>query len=224
MSGFRRFAVYYLPDDTDLATFGASWLGWDVATGSARDQPEARGIARMTAQPRKYGFHGTLKPPFRMAEGTRVEDLARDVAALAANTPAVILETLELAAIGHFLALVPVGETQALSHLAFDCVTHLDAYRALPDEAELARRRTAGLTPRQDDLLARWGYPYVGEEFRFHLTLTGTLETEELHDAQVSLSARLPALPRPFVIGSISLVGEGSDGFFRLIHRYALTG
>ena len=51
--------------------------------------------------------------------------------------------------------------------------------RAPPDEAELARRRQAKLSPRQEANLARWGYPYVFEEWRFHVTLTRRLSPEE---------------------------------------------
>src|SRR5262249_2220033 len=43
-------------------------------------------------------------------------------------------------------------------------------------DADRARRNPARLTPRQRDYLERWGYPYVMEEFRFHMTLTGRLE------------------------------------------------
>ena len=32
------------------------------------------------------------------------------------------------------------------------------------------------LTPRQRGYLERWGYPYVMEDFRFHMTLTGRLD------------------------------------------------
>ncbi|HZD24872.1 MAG TPA: DUF1045 domain-containing protein, partial [Alphaproteobacteria bacterium] len=69
--------------------------------------------------------------------------------------------------------------------------------RAPPQAAELAKRRAAGLTPRQEDLLRRWGYPYVMEEFRFHITLTGPVEPDEA-------AALLPALRR--LAGAVSAV------------------
>ncbi len=224
MSGFQRFAVYYLPEDPDLAAFGASWLGWDVGGGTPCAQPEIEDIGRFTDTPRKYGFHGTLKPPFRLAPGLTADDLENDVEALAARSAPVRLDGLALSVLGRFLALVPVGDAQALTRLAFRCVTELDLYRAPPGEAELARRRKAGLTPRQEALLARWGYPYVGDEFRFHLTLTGSLGPGDLAAARAAIAMRLPALPAPFTIGSIALVGEDAAGLFHLVHRYALSG
>ncbi len=224
MSEFRRYAVYYLPDDAGLAGFGASWLGWDVAGGVPVEQPEIEGIAEATAAPRRYGFHGTLKPPFFLADGAEFGTLEAEVADLAGRLAPVRLDGLRLAAIGRFLALVPEGGTRALGDLAFACVRDLDGFRRPPDAAELARRRAAGLTERQESLLTEWGYPYVGDEFRFHLTLTGKLDPTTQARFSEALKARLPDLPRPFDISSIALVGEGEDGQCRLIHRYALTG
>ena len=224
MSRFRRYAVYYLPDDASLAAFGASWLGWDVSTGTSCGQPLIDGIDQVTETPRKYGFHGTLKPPFRLTEGRTAADLNVTIAELASRTKAIRLDGLRLAKLGRFLALVPTGDVTALERLAFDCVTEFDAYRDPPTEEELEKRRAAGLTPRQDAYLSQWGYPYVGDEFRFHLTLSGKLDEAELARIRDAAAAILPPLPEPFEIATISLVGEAEDGKFRQVHRYALTG
>jgi putative phosphonate metabolism protein len=224
MSDFRRFAVYYLPEDAGLAAFGASWLGWDVASGKDCPQPDVPGLAAMTETPRKYGFHGTLKPPFRLAAGKDRAALEAAVAKLAETAAAVRLDGLVLAELGAFLALVPEGDARPLNDLAFRCVRDLDAFRAPASEAELARRRASGLSPRQETMLQQWGYPHVAEEFRFHLTLTGRLTREERAVAKDAVQTRLPALPKPFEIRSIALVGEDAAGVFHLVHRYALTG
>ncbi len=224
MSDFQRYAVYYLPENAELADFGAMWLGWDVAQGVAVEQPGVEGIEAATRTPRKYGFHGTLKPPFRLADGADVAGLQADIAALAAETPPVEIAGLKLSRIGRFLALVPVGEAAGLARLAFACVTRLDRYRRPPSVEELERRRATGLTQRQDALLLKWGYPYVAEEFRFHLTLTGPLDDGRSDGLQAAAARLLPDLPRPFPISSIALAGEGTDGRFREIHRYTLTG
>ncbi|MEO9825725.1 MAG: DUF1045 domain-containing protein [Paracoccaceae bacterium] len=222
MSEFQRYAVYYLPDHANLASFGASWLGWDVVTGTECARPELEGLAEATAAPHKYGFHGTLKPPFKLADGTSADALAHTVAELAQSTSAFELERLQLACIGTFLALVPVGDTAQLAELALSCVTKLDHFRRPADQAELQRRRAAGLSARQEAMLTRWGYPYVAEEFRFHLTLSGKLDEMARETFRQLLNTRLPPLPAPFPITSIALVGEQSDGTFKLIQRSAL--
>ena len=84
-------------------------------------------------------------------------------AAFAAKGLFVIVPSLELAELSDFLALVPATRCPALEDLADRCVVEFDEFRRPADEAELARRRAALLTPRQDELLLRWGYPYVLE-------------------------------------------------------------
>ena len=80
MDGFVRYGIYVVPKAA-LYRAGADWLGWDSETGRAAPQPALDGLpespAALTASPRRYGFHGTIKPPFRLAAGT-------DPAALAA--------------------------------------------------------------------------------------------------------------------------------------------
>ena len=217
--------MYYLPDDDSLATFGASWLGWDVEAGEpvehiASDLP----LSGITKTPRKYGFHGTLKPPFRLSAGSTPETLLAAVEVLASSCPTTTIDGLEVAIIGSFLALVPAGGTTGLASLAGRLVTELDSFRAPPSEAELARRRAAGLSERQDELLLKWGYPYVLDQFRFHLTLSGRLSPEDLARTKAEAVRLLPELPRPFPIRSISVAGEREDGSFVTIQRYALTG
>ena len=126
--------------------------------------------------------------------------------------------------LGRFLALTPFGRLDSLQAIAETCVRELDEFRAPADEAELARRRKAGLSLLQEALLAQWGYPYVFEEFRFHLTLSGRLSDEELTDWTTKLQSHLPKLPKPFAIDQIALCGERLDGHFELIKRYTLEG
>ena len=74
MDTFSRYALYYAPPvGSDLADFGAAWLGWDAATAKPVPHPNVpdlpRPVSMITETPRKYGFHGTLNQPFRVAEG-----------------------------------------------------------------------------------------------------------------------------------------------------------
>ncbi|MEL6573736.1 MAG: DUF1045 domain-containing protein [Pseudomonadota bacterium] len=221
---FTRFAVYYLPPDGPLATFGAKWLGWDVATGTAADRYHVPGLDDVTMTPRKYGFHGTLKPPFRLADGQTLDGLAAAIESLAASAHPAQCDGLELRRLGRFLALTPEGDMRDIGRIAAACVTDLDKFRAPADDAELTRRRAAGLSPRQETLLTLWGYPYVMEEFRFHLTLTGKLGENDVGHWANTAAGLLPRLPQPFHLDTIALVGEREDGGFQLIQRYALTG
>ncbi|MEM9641449.1 MAG: DUF1045 domain-containing protein [Pseudomonadota bacterium] len=221
---YARFAIYYVPPEGTLADFGAKWLGWDVVTGRDVRQFDLPDLHDITMTPRKYGFHGTLKPPFKLAEGQTMQALEHAAAALAEMLSPATCDGLQLTALGRFLALTPKGSMDGLQRLAGACVRDLDMFRAPAREAELARRRKAGLSTRQEALLAQWGYPYVFEEFRFHLTLSGRLPEDELRGWTDALQDHLPDLPTPFVMDQIALCGERQDGRFELIHRYTLTG
>lgn len=179
-----RYAVYWSPHpDTRLAAFGRAWLGRDAETGAATAPLAGGDLVEQSwraaiADAALYGFHATLKPPFRLAEGHDAEALDAAVHALAASSCRPFELQLRLADLDGFLALVPDGNHAEASELAARCVAVLDVFRAPADAAELARRRAAGLTRREEELLQRWGYPYVMDAFRFHMTLTRRLAPE----------------------------------------------
>jgi putative phosphonate metabolism protein len=229
MTVFTRYALYWAPEAGPFADLAAAWLGWDAAGGRTVPHPDVPGLPRpvadLTATPRKYGFHGTVKPPFRLAEGQSAEALQAEAAAYCAQARAVTLPGLALHRIGGFVALTPEGDQGPLAALAAGAVAALDPFRAPPDAAEIARRDPDRLTPRQRAHLARWGYPYVMEDFQFHLTLTGDLPQAEAQAVEAALAPVFaPVLPRPFRVDSLCLCGQGEDGMFRILHRYALSG
>ncbi len=188
-----RYAIYYTPyPDELLARLGSTWLGRDAETGAILEQPSALGltpkdIARLTAEPRRYGFHATLMPPFTPAKGITELAVRETIQELARCLKAVRLLPLQVVPLSGFLALVQSNGAGAVGELADRCVSAFHPLRAPPDEDELVRRRKTNLSPRQAALLETWGYPYVFDEFRFHLSLTGPLNEAEQ-------SALLPAL------------------------------
>ncbi|MCX7646629.1 MAG: DUF1045 domain-containing protein [Rhodobacteraceae bacterium] len=224
-----RLAVYFAPRPGAFADRAARWLGRDAASGRVLAQPDLPGLpvpaADLTAGPRRYGFHGTLRAPFRLAEGLSPGDARAVVAGLAARLPPVRCEGLRLELLDGFLALVPAGDVAELSDLARAVVEATEALRAPLTAAEIARRRPEGLSPRQRELLHRWGYPHVMEEFRFHLTLTDRLAPDQAAPVAAALEAHFaPVLPQPFVIEDLCLFGEDAAGDFHLLDRYALAG
>lgn len=229
MHGMKRYAIYHVPPPGAWADWGAAWLGWDVARGRAVAHPDCAGLhlplPDLTEAPRRYGFHATLKAPFRLAGGTTPQALHEACTALAAATAPVVLDGLRLSRQGGFLALVPEGGPEAASDLAARWVAGLDGFRAPATAAEIARRNPDRLTAHQRRLLERWGYPWVMDQFRFHMTLTGPLSPEQASVVSAALAPVLaPLIPRPMVIGDVCLCGEDAGGYFRILHRYALMG
>lgn len=192
-----RYAIYAAPGsgaaDAPVARAllerAEAWLGraTDGRDVPARADTSLQAVDAMTVDARRYGFHGTLKAPFRLAEGTDAAELDAAVAAFAATRPAVVVPHLALTRIGHFLALTPGVRADDLHALADDVVTTLDRFRAPATEAETARRRPDRLPTRQRKLLERWGYPYVLDEFRFHLTLTDRVPHDRLDAVERTL-------------------------------------
>ena len=230
MARFARYAIYYAPPpESALARLGAAWLGWDAARGEEVPRLALCGLplpaAELTARPARYGFHATLKAPFRLAEGCDAAALERAAARLAGKLAAFRAPPLRLSRARGFLALVPAAPEPRLGALAARCVAELDGFRAPADEAELARRRAAGLGPRQEALLGRWGYPYVMEEFWFHMTLTGSFDDATLERAEAALAPALDeALGAPLEIDAICLFGEDPAGRFHSLSRLPLAG
>lgn len=179
-----RYAVFFAPDrHSPWRAFGAHWLGRDEHDSSALAQPRLAGVcpaefARLTEEPRRYGFHATLKAPFRLAHGVEESAVIAQLEALAQGLKPVLLGPLRIATLGGFVALVPEKSPDSLNALAAACVTELDSLRAPLREAELMRRRAAPLDAREAGLLAQYGYPYVMERFHLHFTLTGPATPE----------------------------------------------
>lgn len=229
MNEFQRYAVYYAPRPGALADLAGQWLGRNVETGLPLPHPDAPdlpgALAGLTIQARRYGFHGTIRAPFRPATGTSADDIAATVAALAARLAPVRCDGLQLELLQGFLALTPVGCEAALLDLGAVVVEATDALRRPLDAEEHARRRPETLTPRQRALLDCWGYPFVMEEFRFHLTLTDRLAADRLPPVMTAAGGYFaPVLDQPFAIDDLCLFGEDAGGQFHRIHRYALTG
>lgn len=174
-----RYAIYLAPaHGSPWWTFGAHWLGRDECNGAALGQPPLAQITpselrALTAPPRRYGFHATLKAPFRLRHGHSVEDLTECVQALASTLKPLPLGPLQAVLLGDFVALAPASVPDELSTLAATCVISLDALRAPLSKTELACRLASPLDAREQELLQRYGYPHVLDRFRLHFTLSG---------------------------------------------------
>jgi len=184
MTGFPRYAIYYAAADDDALTrFGAELLGYDAHTGKELPFADealrtARDWREISADPRKYGFHATLKAPMALAPGTSEAGLAEACAAFAGQVRPIPVIRPVVDSISGFIAVIPAEPVDTLQQLAADCVRDFDGFRAPLSAEDRARRRPEKLSARQRDYLDRGGYPYVMEEFRFHMTLTGRLDAE----------------------------------------------
>lgn len=213
-----RFAVYYAPSrESAWWRAGSAWLGRDAQSGESCVAPQPAGLTRalneLTEAPRRYGWHGTLVAPFRLAVGVTQDDLLQATRAWAARQSPFAL-AVEAATLGDFVALRPADQQgeSAIGTVAASALQTLDTLRAKPDAADLARRLAAPLSERQRALLIEWGYPYVFEEFRFHMTLSSSLADAAERAILVAWwQAQTPALG-PLAIDHAALFVEPSPG------------
>lgn len=231
MTGLPRYAIYFAAGaDHALSRFGAELLGYDAYTGDEVSFPQdALDIAPdwrdITADPRKYGYHGTLKAPMALAPGRTEAELKAACATFAEKARPMPVIRPVVDTISGFIAVIPAEPVDALQQLAADCVRDFDAFRTALTSGERARRKPEKLGERQREYLDRWGYPYVMEEFRFHMTLTGRLDAERRGPILEMLRGRfatldLEALP----IDRIALFRQGDAASrFRIIGEWALT-
>lgn len=223
---FERYAIY-LTFDSAFGARGAEWLGWNLATGTECKHPILGDfdLAAITKRPRPYGFHATIKAPFRLTEEASEDALLSRFERYCATTKPVRTEGLEISQIGRFLALTLRSKDSAVRALAGEVVQTFDPFRAPLTQADIARRNPDRLPSAQRSNLMRWGYPHVMDAYKFHVTLTGPMNEpilEIVRGAAGNFFASV--LPAPFGIAHLTLAGQKGDGMFYEISRAPLKG
>jgi Protein of unknown function (DUF1045) len=229
MAGTKRYAVYFAPHgDTELWRFGSSIVGRDAETG--RDCAAPQGLSRafpdwraLTAAPRLYGFHATLKAPLRLANGTDEQDLLAAVAQVVRRIRPFELGHLQIRALQNFVALVPTSAPAQLADLESRLVQALDAYRGHVGKLDRGWRKPEALTARQRQHLEDWGYPFVLDEYHFHMPLTGPLKVDQLKQAERLLSKLHAPISGSIEVDSVAVFRQSSPVEpFKVIARQTL--
>lgn len=209
-----RYALYYVPADDDALYRAASaWLGRCAFTGASVARPTLSGldgvdVDALTADPRRYGFHATLKAPFELADGVGEDDLAQAAADYAAGLHGFVVD-LSVAALGPFLALRLAQPSTPMQRLHEECVRHFERFRAPLSEFDLRRRLRPGMSERQEQQLRTFGYPGIFDDFRFHMTLTGPVGDAALHERVLAaLTGYFAKLVGPHAVAGLALAKQ----------------
>ncbi|WOC17208.1 DUF1045 domain-containing protein [Pseudochrobactrum sp. MP213Fo] len=227
-----RYGIYFSPSAHDpLLRVAANWLGRNAFNGMVVRRPEIGSINSdeinaLTAEPRRYGFHATLKAPFRLHEDYEEHDLLACMMHFASSYQAVQLPPLKVEQIGPFFALVPSEPCAPMQQLANDVVVHFERFRAPLNAMELAKRKPEKLDAVHRSNLQQWGYPYVFDQFRFHMTLTGAVaEEKQAHVRDILENFFAPVLNEPVKMANIALFTESEAGASFEVHSlHPLTG
>jgi putative phosphonate metabolism protein len=220
-----RYAIYFTPSIYDpLSVAAASWLGRNVYSGEAPEAPPVAGFSRQelafhTAVPRRYGFHGTIKAPFRLHTETSEAALLKSLLHFASTVTPFEIPRMEIARLGEFYGLAPSVPCDEMCHLAASVVQAFDTFRAPLSDVEIERRDPDRLTAPQFSNLHRWGYPYVMDEYRFHMMLTGPVHPNLNTRFETALRQFFgPLLNEPLKISSLGLFIEPEAGAPLRVH------
>ena len=207
-----RYAIYYAPEPgSPLDAFGRSWFDpKGNGTPLAAARLTAQRVAELSEGSRRYGFHGTLKPPFELNPATTLDSLLNAARIFARTLAPIEIPPLELAIIGKFIALTPTTQSAALEKLSAACVRAFEAFRVPLTEEQLGNYKQNRLTVHQEQMLEHWGYPYVMEEFRFHISVTDRIDDPTERDDVMTALETLAAsvLKKPIVVRELTVFGQ----------------
>lgn len=216
---FERYAIYWMPSpSSQLDEFARQWFGgvnsFDLEPGLA---------AKAVKTPKRYGFHATIKAPFRPIPSLVPEEISAELERFCSRRRRIVTRPLALERFQNYLALCPSGRRAELEWLASECVVHFDRFRAALN-GEDRERRKGSLSPRGLQHFGQFGYPYIFDLFYFHISLAGPLEPRELDHVSAALRPRLVAIANEdFVFGELCLCGDPGEGRdFEVIGRFPL--
>lgn len=205
-----RIALYYAPSASSAWwREGCEWLGRDPENGLETATP----AHDLTHAPRRYGWHATLIAPFHMKPGVELDGVLACARAWASSMPRFEMPV-RAAELGRFVALRPAEtrDDDALRTLAAGALRALAAVRAMPSRESIERRIVDGMSARQVELLREWGYPYVLDEYRFHMTLSDSLDDANARESIVSEWTRRIDKLGPLPIHGAALFIEPAPG------------
>nr|WP_306269087.1 DUF1045 domain-containing protein [Pararhizobium sp. IMCC3301] len=220
-----RYAIFYTPPvDHAITRLAAAWLGRDAFGGEPQSRPvipafSAARLSELAKAPRRYGFHATLKAPFHLAEGVDGTQLVSALQNFARDRTAFAMPKLKVGRLGPFFALVPERDGAELNQFAADIVDGFEAFRAPLAAADYARRKPEQLSAQHRAYLQQWGYPYVFDAFRFHMTLTGPVPDAEVNKMEEALTSLFqPLLSAPLICDHLTLFCERQTGGPFMVH------
>ena len=221
-----RVAIYFTPPaGAALTRAAAEWLGRSAFDGEPT-RPSDEWLDPLVEAPARYGFHATMKAPFRLADDVDLVDLDARLAAFCASRNVFAIDRLVIERLGSFFAFVPEIQPAALAELAEAVVRTFEPLRAPASEEEIRRRNPERLSARQRDQLEQWGYPYVFNDFRFHMTLTGSVGPKDRAKVAKRLAQHFGALDgAPLSVDQLTVFVEPKPAAaFRLhsMHPFAI--
>ena len=237
MTNYKRVAIYFLPKkNSSLENFGKNLLGRDInkkkKISLTRRQKYFinRGFTYFDElkdyceQPAKYGFHATLKAPFRLKRNVKTKNFYDVISHIAAQHSRFKIKGLKIVYSKKFTFITSRKPNKLLINLENDLVKHLDTFRAELNKTEIKKRIPDSLTFKQNKYLKEWGYPFVFDQFKFHMTLMNQNNNKLSNKQKLELEKLIYKISNNVIeFNEISLLGENKNGYFEEIKRFKLN-
>lgn len=237
MTNYKRVAIYFLPKkNSSLENFGKNLLGRDINKKRKISLTRRQKYfinRRFTyfdelkdycEKPAKYGFHATLKAPFRLKRNVKTKDFYDVISHIAAQHSRFKIKGLKIVYRKKFTFITSRKEIKSLINLENDLVKHLDTFRAELNKTEIKKRNPDSLTFKQNKYLKEWGYPFVLDQFKFHMTLMNQNNNKLSNKQKLELEKLIYKISNNLLeFNEISLLGENKNGYFEEIKRFKLN-
>ncbi len=237
MTNYKRVAIYFLPKkNSSLENFGKNLLGRDInkkkKISLTRRQKYFinRGFTYFDElkdyceEPAKYGFHATLKAPFRLKRNVKTKNFYDVISHIAAQHSRFKIKGLKIVYSKKFTLITSRKPNKLLINLEKDLVKHLDTFRAELNKTEIKKRIPDSLTFKQNKYLKEWGYPFVFDQFKFHMTLMNQNNNKLSNKQKLELEKLIYKISNNVIeFNEISLLGENKNGHFEEIKRFKLN-
>jgi len=194
MKKYSRYAIYYAPPkESNLEEFGRYWFGWDPINAKSINNKQRinylngfgiknlKNIDKNVLIAKKYGFHGTLIPPFKLNKNYSTNTLFKKTEEIAKKLKKFKFYKFKLKKINNFYAFVQNKKNNNINKLSNRLVRELFKFRSPLTKKEIDRRNPSKLSKLQLNILYKWGYPYLMSEFNFHMTLASEVTGNKLY-------------------------------------------
>lgn len=237
MKKYSRYAIFYAPPkESNLEEFGRYWFGWDPLNAKLINNKRRINylnrfgiknlinIDKNVLIAKKYGFHGTLIPPFKLNKNYSTNTLFKKTEEIAKKLKKFKFYKFKLKKINNFYAFVQNKKNNNINKLSNRLVRELFKFRSPLTKKEIDRRNPSKLSKLQLNILYKWGYPYLMSEFNFHMTLASEVTGNKLY-----LELKKIERNKEIILNEINnfdkiyIFGENQKGMFENLENFSLS-
>ena len=237
MKKYSRYAIYYAPPkESSLEEFGRYWFGWDPLNAKLINNKQRinylngfgiknlKNIDKNVLIAKKYGFHGTLIPPFKLNKNYSTNLLFKKTEDIAKKFKKFKFYKFKLKKMNNFYAFVQNKKNNNINKLSNRLVRELFKFRSPLTKKEIDRRNPSKLSKLQLNILYKWGYPYLMSEFNFHMTLASEVTGNKLY-----LELKKIERNKEIILNEINnfdkiyIFGENQKGMFENLENFSLS-